>query len=149
MKALQIRNMQLRNQALQQQIQSRQQPSSAGVASRPASRDTHTYGALNGRVWKAASQDANLAYLAGLKEALALEAPEKLPAYCPPGLTALEFQTAVDQFYAQPENLLVPIVQSLRIVSMKVAGASASDIDAELSAMRAAAANAPERKAAQ
>lgn len=106
-----------------------------------------TYGAFNGRAWRRMDDISQAMFMRGMFEGLAREVPAKLPNYSSSLLTEVEFRRAIDRFYEHPENLLIPVIDSARVVSMTTAGIPQSQIDDQLSGMRRVAAAAPERSA--
>ena len=106
-----------------------------------------TYGSINGRYWNVMSSDAKLAYLLGCSEALIEEAKsEFVKKYKPGELSTGEVRTAMDRFYAEPENALIPVIDALKIVAMKANGEIQQNIDFQISVYRTFSNHAPERK---
>jgi hypothetical protein len=66
--------------------------------------------------------------------------------YFPVGFTLGEVQDAVDNFYNEPENSLIPVINALEIVSAKARGVPHDVIETKISQRRRAANDAPERK---
>jgi hypothetical protein len=97
-----------------------------------------TYGDINGRAWNEASKDAKLFYLMGVAEGIVRVSPDVFTkTYMAGTLSNDEVRTAIDRFFGEPENLLIPIIDALHIVSMKTNGALQSEIDTKLSVLRA------------
>lgn len=163
LKIQQIRNLKLENDRLQREIEAAA-AKTAGRGSHPAQESPNlpspgappskaapppspllTWGFLNGRGWQAIAPGAKFIYVFGVSEGLLAEARSSRANYLPDNLVLAEIQQGVDRFYIEPENILIPIIQALKIVTMKAAGASQSDIDAMLSLQRKYANNAPER----
>jgi hypothetical protein len=115
---------------------------SAAFAQKPQTHPTHaegtTYGVINGRVWNAISNDAKSFYLIGVAEGIIRESPAVFKKkYTVGTLSTEEVRIAIDRFFAEPENLLIPAIDALRIVAMKINGALQPEIDKELSVLRA------------
>jgi hypothetical protein len=53
-----------------------------------------------------------------------------------PNATITEIETALDRFYASPENLNLPIWRALRVVALKFAARPESEIEAEIETAR-------------
>jgi hypothetical protein len=49
--------------------------------------------------------------------------------YLPKGLTFGEIADAIDHFYSEPENVLVPVSDAISVVSFKASGTSGSDLE--------------------
>src|ERR1700733_9698429 len=102
----------------------------------------------DGRTWQDRKyQEVKIVYLDGISEALAFVGG--LPqhgTYFPQSLDAKEFVKAIDQFYNQPENLPIPIMQAMRVITMRSAGADPITIETEIAALRKDAAAFPKRK---
>jgi hypothetical protein len=131
-------------------------------AGRPPAADTRqlrrTYGQLNGRAWNTFSEEAKLAFLEGMESAFgtaygrSLNTPCEqqnallLDAYRAPGFTQGEQMIALNRFYAEPENLLIGIVDGKEIVAAKTRGVPQQVIDDRISEHRRVANTAPERQ---
>lgn len=104
----------------------------------PALADGTTYGDINGRGWNAISSDGRTLYLRGVSDGIIRESSDAFKKkYMCGTLSTAEVRTAIDRFFSEPENLLVPVIDALHIVSMKVNGGLQSEIDNYLSVMRA------------
>lgn len=104
-----------------------------------ADNDT-TKGRLNGRFWTMMSATSSSEqkgamvvkwiFLSGVKDALEEKAPQELGSYIPESLTDKETADALDVFYKVPENLPVPIIWALSVVSLRAKGGSAVEVEA-------------------
>ncbi len=109
-----VRQLRLENKQRALQIEQQQRHLAAQRARPPQPPPTAqgaeimTFGVLNGRAWRTSAEVIKTMYITGMEEALAMAAPEKLPEYCPAGLTLDEIRQAIDRFYGEPENSLVP-----------------------------------------
>lgn len=56
--------------------------------------------------------------------------------YFPNSLSSDEFIKAIDKFYDQPENLPIPIMQAMRMVTARVNGADPVAIEKEIATLR-------------
>lgn len=78
-----------------------------------------------------------LAYVSGISEAIDfLVGLLEYHTYFPASLKPDEFVKAVDAFYDQPENLPIPIMQAMRIVTLKANGEDPAAIDKEIAGLR-------------
>ena len=94
----------------------------------------------NGRLWRDWNETGKLAYLLGLREGLN-PLMENIPkheadTYFPPTMTLSQTEAAVDKFFEDSENIRVPIFAAMRIVTMKVNGATQDQIDSEITLNR-------------
>jgi hypothetical protein len=80
------------------------------------------HGISNGRAWQAGTQTAKIYYIRGAFDALLVAAFSEQSQYFPANLVARELAKAVDHFYEEPENLPIPIVKALRLVTMRARG---------------------------
>lgn len=109
-----------------------------------------TYGAPNGRAWLSFNATNRtlwvLGYNNGFRMTLTL-IPKPVPANIedayPRNLTVGEVKCALDQFYADPANLLISIPMAVKQLAMKAAGEEPTE---SLEELRRRAAEAPERK---
>jgi hypothetical protein len=106
---------------------------------------------------------AKVAYLSGVADGLKIALTAVLQKGKPcEGVNAVLFESvipqhmlqtdtvkAVDKFYEQPENLLIPVTKVLNIVSARARGVSEDQIRQWTSEDRRAANEAPERKGEQ
>jgi hypothetical protein len=138
-RAQQARRLQLENQALQQQIQQQQiqqQNQATGIQptqqSAPAPRQTGTEGMtlgfVNGRLWNGSSADMKLSYIIGIAEAISLSGGD-LTRFLAKNLSAAEDSKAVDKFYEDSSNLLVPVSFALQITAMKANGGTPDAVE--------------------
>lgn len=114
-----------------------------------------TWANINGRFWLGYSQAEKEAYLIGSGEAIVAvcsdtsttktEVAERIQLHTPRELTVNEIRRALDRFFEAPENVLIPVLDAIRIVAMKERGRPQAEIDAELSTLRLLAMHAPER----
>lgn len=95
-----------------------------------------TGGLFNGRFWNAASVEGRLGYLMGFNDALGARGSDGSAARYLPTLNFAEQQTAVTRFYQEPENLAIPILGALEVITLKVKGGDQSAIDALLARHR-------------
>src|ERR1044072_737774 len=137
-----VRNLQLQNMRLQQEIQIRaeqqrlngtmplqqpppppqQQPAPALVTN-----DLLTGGLLNCRAWATADYDKRLSYLAGVTEASLLllwevNKAEDAARYLPAALNNGEVSPLITDMCEQPENRAVPVVFIFRLAAGKANG---------------------------
>lgn len=117
-----------------------------------------TYGLVNGRMWQIMPDDVRTMYLIGLGEGMVRgiglgegmvrggASQEVLNGYRPKGISFSEIKEAIDKVYAEPENRLIPVIDCLRIVTLKANGAPQLKVDAQLAALRFASGRAPERQ---
>jgi hypothetical protein len=113
----------------------------------PANQTTPA-GFRNGRYWNSRVDSLRLFYLAGYfdgfdkgileflnrdteKRILALESANI------PSVTNGETLTALNRFYADPENLNIPIWRAIRVAALKFAARPAREAEAEMEAARA------------
>ena len=91
-----------------------------------------THGLYNGRFWGTLERkaDLKLVFLLGVNDALTDGAPEHYDVYLPKGVTNRETIQAVDVFYVTPENLRVPIMWALSVVSLRAKGGSTEEVEA-------------------
>src|SRR5271166_4287768 len=78
-----------------------------------------TWGNLNGRAWNVFPQSDKISYLTGASEVLKLLEQKSFLEYFPWSLKAGEFSKAIDRFYEVQENLPIPVVLALKVVTMK------------------------------
>ena len=100
------------------------------------SQSAFTAGMGNGRLWLSLESDTKIIYLTGIRDILIATKPPDEAEYLPGRYTVAELAKGIDQFYASPENTLIPVVFGLRVCVMKFNGASQALIDAVLSGMR-------------
>jgi hypothetical protein len=126
-------------------------PISADAQSGVGANTTKTFGVLNGHFWNLfPSREAREAYVAGATDALIREAPDAFKKnYMAGPLSISDAAVLVGNFYGDRQNLDIPIIDAIHIVSMKVNGASAVAINEEISTQRDVAALAPERVSAR
>ena len=92
-------------------------------------------GLSSGRTWQRLTPPAKVAYLNGAADALTLlDAGEFLKHV--PALTPEEVAKALDRFYDESENLPIPILQAMRLVTMKANGAPPADVAEALARTR-------------
>jgi hypothetical protein len=99
-------------------------------------RQVQTRGFYNGRYWAATSDSGKNNYIIGFLEGLSEASPEAIRRYDTGELSVNEVRAAIDRFYTQPENTLIPVFEAFQIVGMRIHGASESVIDARLSVFR-------------
>jgi len=56
--------------------------------------------------------------------------------YYPASLGPSEFIKAIDRFYEQPENLPIPIMQAMRMVTARANGGDPAAIEKEIATLR-------------
>ncbi len=125
------------------------QPVTPQIGASPANLrpELRTYGLLNGRAWKTLlTVDQKIVYLYGINEAVNVEARDKAHNYFPPDITYEQKRQAIDRFYDEPENILIPVVDSVVFVTLQLNGTPQTAIDRQLSDIRRVSAEAPERK---
>ena len=89
--------------------------------------DQKTWDDLNGRFWIGHTATAKIDFLIGYSEAWAAwkrTEPNGLlvNAYFPTGIPFSELRQGLDQFYAAPENLIIPISEAIMFWTMKANG---------------------------
>lgn len=99
---------------------------------------------MNGRGWRIMNELSKGAYLRGVFEGTIRAVGQDSKNYFPENFAISEISTAVDQFYSQPENTLIPIVAALQVVTMKFSGTESSKIDGLTSTERRLSAKCPE-----
>jgi len=126
-------------------------PLSVDAQSAKPADTTRTFGLFNGNFWNLfPSRDAREAYVAGASEALIREAQDAFKKnYMTGALSISDVAILVGNFYGDRQNLYIPIIDAIHIVSMKVNGAPATAIDEETSVQREVAARAPEMTSTQ
>jgi len=108
------------------------------AADNPADTSGSTHGLSNGRFWVSMEHSldqegiplAKVAFVSGVSDALSDAARDDYYSYLGKGMTAHETIDALDAFYKVPENLRVPIVWALSVVSLRAKGGSAAEVDA-------------------
>jgi hypothetical protein len=152
-RAQQLRNLQLQNQQMRQQMNAPAMspppvvhsvptpPSGANPTSETDFSRMITMDHPNGRMWNSWTPPMRLVYLLGMHEALgpllSADVPKpEVPVYFPRALNLSETLTALDQFYAEPANLPIPIFAGMSIVTLEANGAAREKIDSELSIAR-------------
>lgn len=110
-----------------------------GSPLRGADNDT-TKGLLKGRFWvpmggstpaeHKGGMVAKWFWLLAVKDTLKDRAPQELASYIPESLNGAETSDALDAFYGVPENLPVPIIWALSVVSLRAKGGTAAEVDA-------------------
>lgn len=94
----------------------------------------------NGRSWQGFKvHDYKLAFIAGIGEATSFLIGLFNPTYrtyFPQSLSGDELVTAIDRFYEQPENLPIPIMQAMRIVTLRANGEDPTSVDKEIATLR-------------
>ena len=130
--------------------------------------DDRTGGYLNGRFWNQTPPDARIIYVAGLRDGLdrgigqavsymksiwknygQCSSPTATVNITEPvvkseylaSLTYSDIVKALNKFYAEPENILIPIVEAQRIVIMTFDGESDREVKEATSYLRRAAIN--------
>ena len=132
-RAEEIRNLQLRNQQIQEQIRLQDEanrrareaapPTPQAPTLRPAMSTDRTLGILNGRFWQSASETARLYYLVGFNDATAALAKDDLRERVSAGsATFAEKMKFVDGFYADPANAAIPVLDALIVFTAKLNG---------------------------
>jgi hypothetical protein len=100
-------------------------------AQKSSTDDQKTNGLLNGRFWTVLGDSSKLVFVLGYCEAaVGLAVP------CPSQSEFGEIVKGIDRFYQEPENLRLPFMTAQRVFAMKVAGASATEIEAVMNAAR-------------
>ena len=105
-----------------------------------------TAGYINGRTWRALQSGEKILYLTGFAEALLQVDSPMRSNYIATQLSTGEAGEAVDRFYAEPENLPIPVTGALVVVTMRANGAAQSSINDVLSFSRRLALSAPEQQ---
>jgi hypothetical protein len=109
---------------------------------------------LNGRLWLKAGELPKSTYLAGFRDALfrvdhsadRTPSPKDMAERWPIGRTNGEMSKALDQFYAEPENSLIPIGKSVGIATMRFNGVEHAEIESYTELLRRVSVGCPEYK---
>jgi hypothetical protein len=96
----------------------------------------HTFGMLNGRGWRGASEAFRAGYLQGYGDAFTLPADRWFKGT----FTVGEVQDALDNFYKEPANSAVELPRALMAVAMKFNGETAATVEEYVRTARAIAA---------
>lgn len=95
-----------------------------------------TAGQMNGRAWNVLTETEKLIFTSGVLAGVKSEAGDcgvSIEAagmrYWPPRMEFDEHRKAVDQFFANPLNVGIPILEGFHIVSLEYLGASAAEVD--------------------
>jgi hypothetical protein len=124
-----------------------------------ADNETETHGLCNGRFWvsieeswrapdgsvshtpegslrgvrlppgQAAVLLFKMAFVSGVNDALAVSAPQDYYTYHAEGVTIKEIIGGLDAFFKVPENLRVPIVWAMSVVSLRAQGATFENVE--------------------
>jgi hypothetical protein len=110
-----------------------------------------TWNLGNGRMWVAlANDDQRLLYLTGIQEGARRSAAESgfQNGYATRfgDRPASETVQALTRFYADADNLTIPVLDALTIVTMRTNGSRPEDVERQLSILRDVASQAPERQ---
>jgi hypothetical protein len=98
--------------------------------------DQRTATLLNGRFWMGLAdlgEDVILfktVFVMAATDGLSETPPQKRSLYIPGSLTNAETVAALDAFYKVPENLPVPVMWALSVVSLRAKGGSQADVEA-------------------
>jgi hypothetical protein len=106
---------------------------------------TTTNGNANGRFWKTRSASEKTVFLIGLHEGL-VEAGGKVNTYFPAQFTYRETIESIDAFYSETENVLIPLIFALPLITMKVNGTQQNVLDRLVADARVYALTASENK---
>lgn len=154
MRAMQVRQIQLQNERLQMENEQRRQAMQKGkpapsLQQQPAPpidvRSLQTYGLFNGRAWNIAAPNERAIYVHAAIEALAFVSPDSMKGRIDSPLSYDEWVAALDRFYADPTNVLIPVMGGMEIVNMQAGGRPEAEISKQISVARQVGANAPER----
>jgi hypothetical protein len=101
-----------------------------------------TNGQLNGRFWSAMEdQKSKTTFVIGAQVMLTgVRDKAKYDSYFSAKLNAREVADEVDKFYAQPENLPIPIIGAFMAVTLRAGGMSENGVNAFIDTMRSMAA---------
>jgi hypothetical protein len=140
-KMQEIRNLQLQNARLKQDLERRSQSQQSQAAPEPAKADYLTGGLLNCRAWTSAVTDQRLAYIAAAREATLLllyevEKAGELGKYLPQALSNGEVDLMLTPMCLQPENRAVPVIFLYRLVAAKANGAPPDALERQAAAYR-------------
>jgi hypothetical protein len=94
-----------------------------------------TNGGVNGRLWQSLSSTSKLYLLVGFDEAMGLAQPYREKIYFPK-VPYGDVVKGIDRFYEAPENLTFPVSDALQIFTLKVNGATQSEIEVRLREFR-------------
>src|SRR5271157_2373295 len=83
-----------------------------------------TNGGANGRFWANLSSTSKLFFIVGFDEGIGIAAPFSEQKYFAKGTPYGDVVKGLDRFYQEPENLMIPISDSLVIFQLKVNGAT-------------------------
>ena len=124
LKAAQAREMRQQTELMRQQTevlrqQNEKQPETTATASQ-----TTTKGMLNGFGWQKSNPDQKIYYVGAVGDVV-----KNMDLGIHFGLKLEEIANLVDGFYIDPANIMVPVVDALRIMSFQRTGASMSEVD--------------------
>ena len=108
-----------------------------------------TAGVRNGRFWTSLGRNEKLYYLVGLNEGASVASVADGAPYFPGGASFGETEDGIDQFYAEPANARISVLDALRVFTMKVKGATPARLEAELATLRRRIAAEDEREKAK
>ena len=91
---------------------------------------------LNGRGWLNAEGYARSMYVSGVQSALHNFPSDNGQLVTPAHMTVGEMCAALERFYAEPENLPVPVVFALGIVTAKAAGTDPATVEKMAATLR-------------
>jgi hypothetical protein len=110
--------------------------------------DSKTSGFVNGRFWNQLQPMAKVVYLMAFQEGImagagTLDAKTKTTdQYVDPTAAKYgEIVSGLDRLYKQPENINVPVFEALKVLTMKIRGATKDEIENALSECRGPAVN--------
>ena len=96
----------------------------------------------NGRAWGIFADAEKKSYLLGLSEGIVSmlgvfpDTGDYLKEQVPQSLSIIEVSKALDRFYAEPENLPVPVIRAMHIVALKTMGLEPDRLEREVALER-------------
>ena len=99
---------------------------------------TTNFFSVRGEMWNDLFRESSkLIYVMGLMDGLILSEKETQDEYLGSGLSSTQYVSALDQFYKDYKNSLIPVPLALTIITSEVRGKNKKDIEKELIELRA------------
>ena len=89
-----------------------------------------TLGELNGRFWQVIPSSQKATFIVGFAEGMGFARPEQVKDF--PTVPYGDIVQGLDRFYGEAEKLVFPVGYALQIFTMKLNGATQSEIDKKL-----------------
>jgi hypothetical protein len=96
----------------------------------------------NGRAWGIFADAEKKIYLLGLSEGIVSmlgvfpDTGDYLKEQVPQSLSIIEVSKALDRFYADPENIPIPVIRAMHIVALKTMGLEPDRLEREVALER-------------